>query len=127
MTMQRPTTRAERAAKEPATVPGVFVPRFWEDADQRQSAVKEIKRRYAALREDIGVDSYQKDILCQRATFIALQLETMEIDATEGRDFPAGQYTQAVNCLVGLFKVLGLEKEVSQVIDLKAYVGGRVR
>lgn len=103
-------------------MPSHFVPRFWEDADQRQSAVKEIKRRYATLREDVGCDSYQKDLLCQRATFIALQLETIEIDATEGREFPAGQYVQAVNCLVGLLRVLGMEKKLSQVLDLNAYI-----
>jgi hypothetical protein len=127
MPTQRPTTRAERRAQEPATIPGRFIPRFWDGVDQRQSAIKEIKRRYAMLREDCAADSYQKDLLCQRATFIALQLETMEIDAAEGREFAAGQYVQAVNCLVGLLKALGLDRRTNRVLDLKAYVGERAR
>jgi hypothetical protein len=125
LTQQRPTTRAARAAKTPATVPERFVPRFWEDADGRQLAVREIKRRYEQLRTDVGAESYQKDLLCQRATFVAIQLETMEAAAVQGEAFNPGVYTQMVNALLGLLKALGLERHAKQVVSLQTYVQER--
>ncbi len=99
----------------------MFRPRFWEDADGRCAAVKEIKRRLDRLREDAGADSYQKEMLCERAVFMALRLETMETEATEGRAFEAGSYGQAVNTFLGLLKALGLERKV-KAVGLKAYI-----
>jgi hypothetical protein len=117
-------TRAKSATKR-VELPGRFVPGFWNNADGRSMAVKEIRRRYRNLREDAAVDSYQKDLLVQRAVFIALQLETMEIAAASGKPFDAGVYTQMTNSLLGLLKSLGLEKQVTKVANLKSYIEGR--
>src|SRR5688572_3497154 len=65
------------------TIPGRFEPRFWDESDGRCALVKEVRRRYEQLKEDTGTDTYQKDLLCQRAIFIAIQLETMEVQAME--------------------------------------------
>jgi hypothetical protein len=37
----------------------------------------------AAFKEDTGCDSMQKEILCQRAIFVPIQLETLEVVAAE--------------------------------------------
>jgi hypothetical protein len=53
-------------------------------------------------------------LLAQRAAFLALRLETMEVVyATEGR-FDAGVDTAMTNTLVGLLKALGLERKARQ-------------
>ncbi len=104
-----------------------FVPRFWEGEDGRSVIVKEIRRRVDALIEETGADSLQKQILIQRAVFILLQIETMEIDAARNGVPPDGVFVQLVNSLQGLLKLLGLEKQVSKTIDLKAYVAGAKR
>ena len=124
MAKQRPTTRSERRAKTPATVPARFEPRFWESTDQRQSVVKEIRRRCESLRDDTGADSAQKDLLVQRAIFMSIQLETMEVEAIENGKFDQGIYTQMVNALVGVLNKLGLERKIKQVADLHSYVNG---
>lgn len=124
MAKQRPTTRSERRAKEPATIPARFEPRFWETTDQRQSAVRVIRRRCEELREDVGADSVQKDLLVQRAIFLSIQLETMEVEAIESGHFDPGIYTQMVNGLTGLLNKLGLERQIKEVTDLKTYVNG---
>jgi hypothetical protein len=104
-------------------VPARFTPRFWEGADGRCAVVKEIQRRHERLRRDSGADSYQKELLCQRAVFISLQLETAEREATETTGkFDAGVYTQMTNSLMGLLRALGLERKV-QAIGLRAYIG----
>lgn len=122
---QRPTSKKERKAKKLATIPAKFTPRFWDDADKRQSCIKEIRRRLEELRSDAGVDSFQKDLLAQRAVFVALQLETKELEALEGKSFDAGSYVQATNCLIGLLRNLGMSKQAAALPDLRAYVEGK--
>ena len=101
---------------EPTAVPlpATFVPKFWQDQDHRCVAVKRVREMVEALTSDAGVDSAQKALLAQRAAFLALRLETMEVAyATEGR-FDAGVYTAMTNTLVGLLKALGLERKARQ-------------
>ena len=107
------------------TLPERFVPQFWDEADGRCAVIKEIRRRYEFLKEDSQADSYQKDLLCQRAIFISVQLETMERMATETGKFRAGVYTQMVNALTGLLKSLGLERKIKQAVNLREYVKGK--
>ena len=89
--------------------------------------VKEIRRRYETLRADTGAESYQKELLCQRAIFIAVQLETMECMAAETGQFEAGVYSNMTNTLLGLLKALGLERHVVEAIDLKTYMAERTK
>lgn len=100
-----------------------FKPRFWQDSDARISVVKTIRRRYEVLKEHCGGDeSYQRDLLCQRAAFISIILETQEVKAAEGGDLDLGAYTQGCNALSGLLIRLGLEKRIKSVNDLKSYL-----
>lgn len=89
-------------------VPGRFIPKFWSDIDGRLICVRRIKRRLQRLREDAHVDNYQKELLAQRAVFIALQIETSEREASEGLPFDRNAYVAAVNCLQGLLRTLGI-------------------
>jgi hypothetical protein len=114
---------AETANKKSVALPATFKPRFWVDADQRCAVVRLIKRRCAQLKEDTGADCVQKELLCQRAAFVTILLETMEVKAAEnGESFDLGAYVQACNGLVGLLKSLGLEKKLKAVGDLKTYL-----
>ena len=104
-----------------------FVPRFWESEDGRSVIVKEIRRRVEELTNDTGADSYQKQLLVQRAVFILLQVETMEIEAARNGVPVDGVYGQLVNTLQGLLSKLGLNKKSPKTVDLKAYVNGSRR
>jgi hypothetical protein len=63
------TKTRERRRREVA-LPEKFEPAFWDSVDNRTVIVREIKRRYETLKRNCGADSIQKDLLCQRATFI---------------------------------------------------------
>jgi hypothetical protein len=104
------------------TLPQRFEPQFWSGCDGRLAIVREIRRRYAALKQDAGIDSVQKDLLCQRCVFLTVQLETMELVAAQDGKFNAGVYTQMVNALVGLLKCLGLERRAKSIESLQSYV-----
>lgn len=108
-----------------ATIPNRFEPRFWESGDGRCSVIKELRRRYDELIADTGADSFQKRLLCQRAIFLAVQIETLEITAAEDGRLEIGSYTQAVNALSGLLSKLGLEKRDVCQTTLDTYVRSR--
>jgi len=107
--------------KKPA-LPSRFEPQFWAEADGRLAVTQEIKRRIKRLKEDSGADSYQKNLLCEKAVFLAIVLETMERNAAEGtEELDFGRYTQGLNALVGLLRTLGLERRIKEVVNLSDY------
>ncbi|MBS0266253.1 MAG: hypothetical protein JSS02_30265 [Planctomycetes bacterium] len=115
--MTRPKSNSDRVE-----LPAKFAPQFWTLTDQRSSVTKTIKRRVDELKRDCGADSVQKDQLVQRAVFVGLQLETMEVLAAETGEFDSGRYTQMLNTLLGLLKALGLERKAKKAKSLKAYL-----
>ena len=116
--------RREQRRKELA-IPETYTPRFLADLDGRYAIAKEIRQRYATLTEDTGADSQQKEMLCQRAVFIGVQLETMECLVVESGKFDPGIYTQMTNSLLGLLKALGLERKIKDAASLKSYMEER--
>ena len=118
------TKRSVQQQKE-LRISNTFVPSFWEQVDGRLASVKRIKRRLEALRKDAKVDSVQKEMLCQRAVFLALQIETVEQKAAQGEVVNSGQYCQSCNALLGLLRHLGLNSASSaKRISLKEYTAG---
>jgi hypothetical protein len=109
--------------KKRVSFSGKFVPLFWDDADGRCASVKRIKRRLEALRKDANVDTTQKEILAQRATFLTLQLESMERRVAEGESIESGVYTQGLNTLLGILRALGLTpRRTAKAASLKEYL-----
>jgi hypothetical protein len=107
------------------TLPARFEPRFWELADGRSFMVKAIRKRHDLLRDDVGVESTQQELLVQRAVFLSVQLETMEMEAVQNGRFDAGQYTQMTNALLGLLRTLGLKRQIKKAVNLEEYLEAR--
>jgi hypothetical protein len=108
------------------TLPNRFIPRFWEDSDNRLAAVRLVRQRCERLKSHAGGDEcVQRDLLCQRAAFLSIILETFEVEAAEGKGMDLAVYTQAVNSLQGLLKTLGLEKRIKSTHDLRSYLNGK--
>jgi hypothetical protein len=119
-----PTTRRARRRKH-QPIPAEFVPRFWDDLDRRLHPAKEIVRRVELLKRDSGADSYPRQLLCERAAFLSVLLETAEVEAGRSGRLDVGAYVQGLNALTGLLKALGLERKVNDVGGLKGYWEGR--
>lgn len=122
MALTNKSSTKSRQAKRRARLPKTFEPRFLESADNRLCVIRELKRRVQRLREDAGVDCMQKELLAQRAIFLAIQLETEETNALEGREFDSAGYAQKVNALCGVLKHLGFKKHKQDEDTLEAYV-----
>lgn len=100
-----------------------FVPRFWAHLDNRGGIARTIHRRYLRLKQDTGADTEQLDLICRRAVFISVQLESQEVTAALDGKFDAGKYTQMVNALTGLLRALGLKhKGKGDKMTLDGYV-----
>lgn len=118
-----PVSRSRRRGD--GTIPARFVPKFWADADRRIALVRAIESRVERLKQDANADSYQKEVLAERAVFLISLLETAERDAVEGvKALDTGAYVQAVNSLIGVLRALGLDRKV-KAIGLAGYVEGR--
>src|SRR6266545_174343 len=92
-----------------------FKPHFWSDADSRIAVVRTIRKRVELMKSHAGGnESYQREILCERAVFVAILLETAETKAAEGEPLDLAAYVQGVNALTGLLRALGLEKRMKQ-------------
>jgi hypothetical protein len=111
-----------RPRKHPITLPKRFVPRFWQEQDQRSSIVRRINRLYQRLKKDTGAKSSQRDILVQRAAFICVRLETMEVDAALSGEFDPGHYSSMVKALHQVLRSLGLDKKHKKAVTLQAYM-----
>lgn len=119
----RPRLHPPAEPKQGDTLPTRFVPKFWADADRRVSTVRRVEALVQRLKADGGCDSVQREILAERAAFIAVLLQTSELNAIEEGQFEPGPYTQGVNALVGCLRALGLERRVA-TIGLKSYLKG---
>src|SRR5687768_17525425 len=62
-----------------------FTLRNIQEADSRYKAVKVMKERLAQLIEDAAIRTIQGEMLAGRAIFILGYLESMEVDAFEGK------------------------------------------
>ena len=101
-------------------VPVTYVPKLWEQADLRMASVRTIRSRYKEFVSDSNAISVMKKSLCDRAAFLSVFIETLEVIAVETGELESGPYVQAVNAYLGLLKTLGLDKATTE-ITLKAY------
>ncbi len=90
-----------------------LTPGFLSTMDGRTALVRNLRRNYETLLNDIGGAgevSHIKASLAERFVFLESMLATLEQEIASGTlelDQAMGRWTQAVNSLVGLAKVLG--------------------
>jgi hypothetical protein len=129
------TTRDETVKPRPSRkdykqtlLPTKFSPRFWSDCDARLSVVRCILSRYKTVREACGgEESVQRDILAQRIAFFSIYIETTEIALSKGEPVDFGSYVQCVNTLIGLIRIVGLDKRIKTATDLQSYIHEKER
>jgi len=116
--------KGRRARKKLDIVLGkTFTPRFLDDADQRLRVVRSIRRKVELLMRDAGGnESMQRAMLVKHATFLHVLLETQETELAESGSIDLGSFVQAINSLVGLLRMLGLEKRIKKAGGLASYL-----
>jgi hypothetical protein len=105
-----------RTAKEKrlATIPSTYIPNFVERLDGRSLLATVIPERIAAIESDLGGPeglSYARRSLVRRVVWLEAVVETFEQNLASDRITDLGAYTQSINSLLGLYRLLGLERK----------------
>ncbi len=101
---------------KPQSIPGKFKPGFLAEMDGRKEIVKTLRANYETIVNDLGgADdvSHVKGALVERFVWLEAILQTLEHSMANGDTTfqeTLGKWTQAVNSLNGLARILGIER-----------------
>lgn len=107
-----------------ATIPDKYAPDFAERMDKRTSIAKAIRGRIEAIEADMGGDeclSHAKRSLVRRVVWLEAVIEHAEQRLAGGEAIDLGGHVQAVNTVIGLYRLLGLErrpKNARRLVDV---------
>jgi hypothetical protein len=112
----------EDSARLLTTLPDKFRADFVERLDRRTSIAKAVLERIHALESDAGGAeglSHARRSLIRRVTWLEMVVEHAEQRLATGQEVDVGRHTQAVNALVGLYRVIGLERRQRPLRSLR--------
>lgn len=118
---------AERSAKIMATIPDKYTPDFAERLDKRTSIAKAILERIETIETDLGGTealSHARRSLIRRTVWLEAVIEHSEQKLAAGEGIDLGGHTQAINTLLGLYRLLGLERRQRPVRRLHEIMQG---
>lgn len=105
-------------------IPAKYAPGWLDQLDGRYAISKEVRSRFEALTEDLGgLDalSYQKRSIAERCVWLECFLAAQERSLAEGGKLDVGQWVQANNSLLGLYRALGLSRVARKTESLSEY------
>jgi hypothetical protein len=112
----------DRSAKIMASIPDKYSPDFAERLDKRTSIAKAICCRIETIETDMGgaeMLSYARRSLVRRVVWLEAIIEHTEQQLAAGKGIDLGGHTQAINSLLGLYRLLGLERRARRVERLR--------
>lgn len=104
---------AEHSPKPLATIPDKYSPGFVERLDRRTNIAKAIRGHIETIETDMGgADglSHARRSLVRRVVWLEAIIEHSEQKLAAGEGIDLGGHTQAINSLLGLYRLLGLER-----------------
>jgi hypothetical protein len=111
-----------------ATIPDKYAPDFTERLDRRTSIAKAIRGRIEAIETDLGgadALSHARRSLVRRVVWLEAIVEHSEQKLAAGEGIDLGGHTQAINTLLGLYRLLGLERRQRPARTLRDVMDGR--
>jgi hypothetical protein len=120
---------ADRSPKPLATIPNRYTPDFAERLDKRTSIAKAIRGRIETIETDMGgaeALSHARRSLVRRVVWLEAIIEHTEQQLAAGKGIDLGGHTQAINSLLGLYRLLGLERRQRAVRTLREVMNGTV-
>ncbi len=108
-----------------ATLPDTYRAGWLDKLDKRTRIARAIMQRIEALTSDAGgADSlsYAKVSLIRRAAFLEAICESHELQLAGGQEINVGAYTQSLNSLLGLYRLLGIERVARTVRTLHEHL-----
>ena len=113
------------STKLKAVLPDTYRAGWLDKLDKRTKVARVIMQRIAALTSDAGgADSlsHAKLSLIRRAAFLEAICESHELQLASGQEINVGAYTQSLNSLLGLYRLLGIERVARSVRTLREHM-----
>ncbi len=114
-----------KSTKLLATLPDDYRSDWVERLDRRTRFARAILQRIAALESDAGGANalgHAKASLIRRAAFLEAVVEGHELKLAAGQPLDIGGHTQSLNSLIGLYRLLGIERVARTVRTLREHM-----
>lgn len=109
------------------TLPDHYRADFLKGIDKRSKVARAVLGRIAQLEDDAGgaeaLSSVRRSLI-RHAAWLDAVVETHELRLAEGQKVDMGQYTQALNSLLGLYRLVGLERKARKTQTLREVMRG---
>ena len=115
------------SSKLTATLPEQYSSDWLEHMDRRTKVWRAISDRIARLELDAGgadTLSHAKASILRRAVFLELLCESEEVRFAGGEAIDVGRFTQALNSMLGCYRLIGLERKPRNVRRLADVLRG---
>ena len=116
------------STKLKASLPDTYRVGWLDKLDKRTKVARAIMQRIDSLTSDAGgADSlsHAKTSLIRRAAFLEAICESHEIKLAGGQEIDVGAYTQSLNSMLGVYRLLNIEKVVRPVRTLHEHMGAQ--
>lgn len=110
-----------------ATIPDKYSPDFAERLDKRTSIARAICGRIESIETDMGGAeglSHARRSLVRRAVWLEAIIEHSEQKLASGEGIDLGGHTQAINTLIGLYRLIGIERRQRPLKRLREVMEG---
>jgi len=112
-----------------ATLPDSYSASWLEQLDKRTKVARAVLARIAELEADAGAGgaaalSAARRSLIRHAAWLDAIVESHELGLAAGKEIDVGSYTQALNSLLGLFRLIGLERRQKPLKRLHEHLNG---
>jgi hypothetical protein len=111
-----------------ATLPDSYRSNWLQRLDKRTKIARAVLSRIAELESDAGgADglSAAKRSLIRHAAWLDALVDSHELRLASGEQIDSGAYTQSLNSLIGLLRLLGLERKPRNVRSLRDVMSGK--
>lgn len=115
-----------RSTKLLATLPDSYEANWLDRLDKRTKVARAVLARIAELESDAGgADSLSaaRRSLIRHAAWLDAVVESHELRLAAGEPIDVGALTQSLNSLIGLFRMLGLERKARRTETLGDVMG----
>lgn len=116
-----------KSTKLLATLPDTYSADFVKQLDKRTKVARAVLGRIADLESDAGgaeTLTAARRSLIRHAAWLDAIVESHELRLAAGESVDVGAYTQALNSLLGLFRLMGLERKAKPGRRLQDVMAG---
>jgi hypothetical protein len=111
-------------------LPDDYTSDFVDKIDKRTKVARALLDRIQVIESDLGGSetlAHTRRSLVRRAVFLEALVESQELKLAAGQPIDVGAYTQGINSMLGVYRLLGLERRQRPVRSLRDHLNGTAK